>query len=289
MSQHQAQKYPVFIMCGRDPRRRRLMEVIDPEGRYKSKALLPFLGRRLVEWQLEELRQSPYVGEVYLLGLSETDLPLTYPVNYVPVATDAEFQDKLIQGLDYLEAHGGLPGLVVVSSCDTPGIRVSDINTFFQELGVAGEKDFVLSLVPEDVIEAEFPSSGRVVARFRDGHVFPGELYALNPWVIRMQSEVIRELSTRRRQINRKKRKIGMGPILCYIGRKPRVWGLLARYILHQATLKDAERAISAAFGIECKGVVIPDAGFGMDMDLPEDYARLEAYVRRTKLAKMEH
>ena len=276
-------QYPIFVMCGRDPRRRRLMEVIDPEGKYKSKALLPFLGRRLVEWQLEELRQSPYVGEVYLLGLSETDLPLTYPVHYVPVATDAEFPDKLIQGLDYLETHGGLPGLVVVSSCDTPGIRVEDINAFFHELAISGEMDFVLSLVPEEVIEAEFPGSGRVVARFRDGPVFPGELYALNPWVIRMESEVIRQISTRRRQINRKKRKIGMGPILRYIAHKPRVWGLLLRYALHLATLKDAERAISAAFGIETKGVIIPDAGFGMDMDLPEDYARLEDYVRRTK------
>ncbi len=152
-----SQKYPVFVMCGRDPRRRHLMEVIDPEGRYKSKALLPFLGRRLVEWQLEELRQSPHVGEVYLLGLSENDLPLAYPVHYVPVTTDAEFADKLVQGLDYLEAHGNLPDKVVISSCDTPGIRASDINVFFHELAVSGDKDFVLSLVPEEVIEAAFP------------------------------------------------------------------------------------------------------------------------------------
>ena len=283
-----SKKYPVFVMCGRDPRRRRLMEVIDPEGKYKSKALLPFLGRRLVEWQLEELRQSPYVGEVYLLGLSETDLPLTYPVYYVPVAADAEFPEKLIQGLDYLETHRGLPGQVVISSCDTPGIQVDDINAFFNELAVLAEKDFVLSLVPEKVIQVEFPDSGRVVAHFRDLSVFPGELYALNPWVIRMQSEVIRELSTRRRQINRKKRKIGMGPILRYIANKPRVWGLLLRYALHLATLHDAEMTISAAFGIETKGVIIPDAGFGMDMDLPEDYARLEDYVWRKKLEKTE-
>jgi NDP-sugar pyrophosphorylase family protein len=282
-----SQKYPIFVMCGRDPRRRRLMEVIDPEEKYKSKALLPFLGRRLVEWQLEELRQSPYVGEVYLLGLSEADLPLAYPVHYVPVATDAEFPDKLVQGLNFLQEQGDLPDLIVVSSCDTPGIRVEDINVFFHDLVLFEDKEAVISLVPEEVIEAAFPGSGRVVARFRDGPVFPGELYALSPRVIRMQSEVVRQISTRRRQINREAKKIGMGPILRYIGRKPRVWWLLVRYALHLATLQDAEGALSAAFGIPIKGVIIPDAGFGMDMDLPEDYKRLKEYVQRTKVEKV--
>ena len=283
MTDQISHKYPIFVMCGRDPRRRRLMEAVDPENKYKSKALLPFLGRRLVEWQLEELRQSPFVGDVYLLGLSETDLPLTYPVHYVPVPTEAEFPEKLTQGLDYLEMHGDLPEMVVVSSCDTPGIQVSDINDFFRELSVAGKKDFVISLVPEGLVKEEFPESGRVVARFRDGPVFPGELYAVSPRVIRTHSEMIRQLSARRRQINRKKRKIGMGPILRYIGRKPKVWGLLLSYALRQATLRDAEKALSEAFGIECKGVIIPDAGFGMDMDLPEDYDRLREYVKKTK------
>lgn len=282
-----SQKYPVFVMCGRDPQRRRLMEVIDPEGKYKSKALLPFLGRHLVEWQLEELRQSPYVGEVYLLGLSESDLPLAYPVHYVPVPTDAEFPEKLVHGLAALEADGELPDLVVISSCDTPGIRLSEINVFFHELEVAGKMEFVVSLVPEDVIEAEFPGSGRVVARFRDIPVLPGELYALSPRVIRDHKEVIRQLSSRRRKINREKKKIGMAPILYFISRKPRVWGLLISYALHMATLRGAEKTISAAFGIPTHAVIIPEAGFGMDMDLPEDYHRLEEYVRRTKVERM--
>jgi hypothetical protein len=29
--------------------------------------------------------------------------------------------------------------------------------------------------------------------------------------------------------------------------------------------------------------VIIPDVGFGMDMDLPEDYERLEGFVRERK------
>ena len=289
MPQRSVHQYPVFVMCGRDPRRRRLMEVVDPDGKYKSKAVLPFLGRRLVEWQLEELRQSPFVGNLYLLGLAEADLPLDDPaVHYVPVDIAAEFQDKLTAGLAYLESRGEKPELIVVSSCDAPGIRVAEINQFFEKAADCDGAEFILSLVPEDVAEAAFPGSGRVVVRFRDGPVFPGELYILSPRVIRMQSDVIRQLSTRRRQINRQKQKIGLGPILRYIARKPRVWGLILGYALHLATLRGAEKVLSGAFGISVRGVIIPDAGFGMDMDLPEDYERLKDYVRRTKLEKTE-
>lgn len=276
--------YPVFVMCGEDPRRRKMMAVLDPEGKYKSKALLPFLGRRLIDWQLEELRRSPYAADLYLIGLGAEDAAFDFPVHYVPVASNAPFADKLAAGLDYLEVQGENPDLIVISSCDTPGIRTAEINAFFEALAACGGVEFAISLVPEDVIEAEFPGSGRVVARFRDGPVIPGELYALSPRAIRVGGEVIRELSQRRRQIDRQKRKIGMGPILRFVARRPRTWGLLAKYALGTATLADAERGFGAAFGCPTRGVIISDAGFGMDMDLPEDYARLEAFVRRTKL-----
>ena len=79
MTDQISHKYPIFVMCGRDPRRRRLMEAVDPENKYKSKALLPFLGRRLVEWQLEELRQSPYVGDVLFIGIERNGPAINLP------------------------------------------------------------------------------------------------------------------------------------------------------------------------------------------------------------------
>ncbi|MFZ7104279.1 MAG: hypothetical protein ACOWWO_16710, partial [Peptococcaceae bacterium] len=118
-------------------------------------------------------------------------------------------------------------------------------------------------------------------AHFRDCDVFPGELYALSPGAIRRQIEFIRAMAQRRRQVNRQKAKISMGPILRYLARAPRMWFLLVAYTLGLATLAQAERALSAAFKCKTKGVIIPDAGFGMDMDLPEDYERLKAYVKQ--------
>jgi len=286
MTHQTRSKYPVFVMCGRDLKRRRLMETVDPDENYKTKALLPFLGKRLVDWQLEALIESPYVEGLYLLGLSEEDAKFDFPVYYVPCETISEFGDKLLRGLDFLEGQGNNSDIVIISSCDSPGIRVQEINQFFEAMKESPNKEVYISLVPEDVGEAVFPKSGRVVARFRDFSVFPGELMALSPRAIRMQKVVIDELGLQRRKINRAKNRISLGPMLSYLAKRPGIWPLLIRFILGKATLADGERSISKTFSTEIKGIIIPEAGFGMDMDLPEDYERLEAYVKRIKLGE---
>jgi len=276
-------QYPVFVMSGSDIKRRKLMEAVDPEGKYRTKALLPFLGKRLIDWQLEALRESPYVSGLYVIGLSEEEVDFDYPVHIVPCATRSDFVDKLEAGLSYLEEMGDLPDRVIISSCDAPGIRVAEINDFFEAVTAHADCEFIMGMVPEEVAEAVFPGSGRVVAHFKDCDVFPGELFALSPRAIRDNMDFIRAIGDRRRQINRHKNKIGMGPVLRYVARKPGSWPLLLRYSLGWATLGDAESAFSRVFKCKTKGVIIPDVGFGMDMDLPEDYERLEGFVRERK------
>jgi NDP-sugar pyrophosphorylase family protein len=258
-----------------------MMEVLDPEGEYKVKALLPFLGRRVIDWQLEALRASPYVGDLYLLGLEESDAKFDFPVHYVPVETISDFPDKLVAGLRYLRSLGRNPEIIVISSSDSPALRTETINAYFKQLEMLPGYDFVLSLVPEQITEEVFPRSGRVVARFTDHQVFPGELYALSAEAIERGYEVIHEFNRRRRWIDRQKKQIALTPILAYIAKKPRSWPAILKFLLKRATLQDAEKAFSIAFDCLTKGVIIPDPGFGMDMDLPEDYERLKAYVVR--------
>jgi hypothetical protein len=122
-----------------------------------------------------------------------------------------------------------------------------------------------------------------VVAHFRDCQVFPGELYALSAYAIQKGGEIINEFARLRREVDRTTRKISLGPVLNYIGRRPRTWPLLIKFALGLAELEDGERIFELAFNARGKGVVIPDPGFGMDMDLPEDYPRLESYVKGLK------
>jgi hypothetical protein len=280
MSHQQPNQYPVFVMCGRDAQRRRLLQAIDPDGKYKSKALLPFLGKRLIDWQIEALNKSPYVEGLYLIGLSELDVKFDFPVQYIPAETTAEFADKLTAGIDFLKALGKNPDLVVISTSDAPGIKTAHINQFFEQLQALPGSEFVHSFVPEDVIEAAFPGSGRVVLRFRDHQLVPGELYALSPRAIRIGKKLITGISQRRRQINRQVTHINPAPVIRLLARKPLMWGVIIKYLLGRASMANAEHAFSKSFDCQTRGVIIPDAGIGMDMDLPEDYERLEAYVQ---------
>ena len=213
-------------------------------------------------------------------GLTEEDITPDIPVSFIPVNSTANVSEKFSQGLAYLEAQGESPEIIVISSCDAPGVQTEQVNQFFQGVADHPGMDFVIGLVPEEVMEAAFPGSGRVVARFRDHQVIAGELYALSPRLIRMQENLIGNLNQRRRKINRQKKRIGMGPMLKLIGQKPRTWGLLAKYGLGLASLADGERVLGAAFDIRIKGVLVPEAGFGMDMDLPGDYERLETFLQ---------
>ena len=284
MNTLQIKKYPVFVICGSDPSRRKLLQVLDPEEKYKSKAMLPFLGKRVIDWQLDALRESPYVDEFYLIGLSKEDITFDHPVHYVPSETTADVPQKLMDGLSYLNSTGKHPEIIVVSTSDTPAIKTADINKYFEQLSQYDSYDFVLSVVPEESIKEIFPRSGRVIGRFIDHQVFPGELYALSSHAIRTGYDVIHQFNKLRRVIDRKQKNISIGPILRYIARKPRTWFFILKFLLKRATLADAEKAFSVAFNCKAKAIIITDPGFGMDMDLPEDYEKLELLVKKTKL-----
>lgn len=281
------QQYPVLVMCGSDKKRRKLLQELDPDRKYKSKALLPFLGKRVIDWQLEALIQSPYVKDIYLLGLSEEEAQFQYPVQYIPCQTTSSLAEKLQVGLAYLQEED--PGLEVfaVSTSDTPAISTQSINAFFEGMSELQPFEAVISGVPINITEKIFPNHGRVVAHLRDHHLYPGEMFALTPSAVKKGIRVIEALSVRRRRFNRKTNQVSLGPLLRYIARKPGLWLLILKYLLGQLSLPEAERSLSKAFSVQLKAIVIDDPGFGMDMDLPEDYRNLEAYVRKTKAAKM--
>jgi NDP-sugar pyrophosphorylase family protein len=283
-----SKQYPVLVLCGSDRKRRKLLTELDPERKYKSKALLPFLGKRVIDWQIEAFQGSPYVKDMYLLGLTEVDAQFEKPVHYIPVAATSRIDEKLVAGLNYLLDHNEDTKTIIVTTSDTPGLETKSINMFFEALeNLDGEYDGVVTVVPEQAALREFGTRNRVVARFRDHQVFPGELFALSARAIIGAQKEIKDVSHIRRLFNRQKQNISLGPILRYIARKPGLWLMIIKYLLRNLTLEEAETALSKAFRFRLKAIIIPDPGFGMDMDLPEDYQSLENYVRRTKLVGM--
>ncbi|MHA1954728.1 MAG: NTP transferase domain-containing protein [Candidatus Heimdallarchaeaceae archaeon] len=279
-------RYPVFVFCGRDYEKRKLILELDPDNKYDTKALLPFLGKRVVDWQLEELRKSPYVEDLYLLGITEEMAKFDYPVHYVDVPTASTYAEKLLAGIDYLRSIGKDNTFIVVSSSDTPGITVEGINQFFEAIEDLHHIDYVQSVVPDDITKKVFPDHQRVVGKFSDIHVYPGELFAMSEYGMVQRNNIISEIGGRRRNIKtnkRTKRKSAITPIVKLVLSRPGTWFLILKFMLGKLSLAGGEKLLSRIAKGTVRAVIISDAAFGMDMDLPEDYEKLKRFVSKTK------
>ena len=275
-------KYPVFVLCGRDEKKRDLIKHYDPDEKYKVKCLLPFVGKRVVDWQIDKLRESPYVEELYLLGLTEDMAKFDFPVHYVPVPTVSTVAAKLLAGLKYLRSIGKDDRLVVVSSSDTPGISTESINKFFEELENYKDYDYVQSVVEDDFTKEVFPDHQRVVGKFKDYKVFPGELYAMSEYGITQCNDIIEEIGGGRRRIKKKartKKSSALLPILKLFLKTPSTWPLIISFLLGNLKLKGGEKIVSRIAKGKVKTVIVNDVGFGMDIDLVEDYEKIKKFV----------
>ena len=221
-----------------------------------------------------------------MLGLSEDLATFDYPVHYVPVPLTATFGQKLSAGLEYARSIGIEDKVFVVSSSDTPGITVEPINEFFEFVEKHIEIDFIQSVVPDDVTQDAFGDHQRVVARFKDIHIYPGEMFSMSEKGIRTGQAIIDETGRGRRRIkkqNREKKNSALTPILRIVLQKPRTWPLIISFLLGRMPIRKGERLLEIISDCTVRSAVIRDAGFGMDIDLTEDYDKLKKYVSETK------
>ena len=275
--------YPVLVLCGRDANRRELLKVHDPEGKYPSKGLLPMLGKRVIDWQLEALQASSFVAEIYLIGLQQDDYPFNDKVQHIPYETTSTIQEKITAG--WKAISNIYPDLehLIISSGDAPAITTEAIDQFFIAFEQHIDADVLIPGVPEEITLEVFPNHGRVVGRFVDHNLYPGEMVVLRCSIIPDLKKEIDQLMERRRRFDRRTDTSKLGPIMVYFARKPRLWLLIIKYLLGKLSLAEAEVILSKALNLNIKLVIIPYVGFGMDMDLPEDYQKLTDYIRRTK------
>ena len=264
-------------MAGRDPERREIMKVLDPEEKYKSKCQLEIHGKPIIQWVIDELEKSEYVDQIYILGLSKEDLPLEGNLEYIPVETTAEVYDKYIVGFDYLRERGRYHDIIVMCGSDIPAVKVESINQFIKAISEKEDYDFIMGVVPEEVAAKEFPEHDRTVGHFTDHSLFPGDMFALSYRAILTGEKTIRRFSE-----GRKTRSFWTA--VFFIGTKPQTWSRILKIFRKKASTQDAIEIFQRAFRCEADIEIVEDLGFGYDMDLYKDYKRLEKYMLKTKL-----
>ena len=272
-------KYHIFLLAGRDEERREIMTILDPQHKYKSKVLLPIFNKTILEWVVEEYHKSPYVEKICVIGLSKEDVKLNVPVEFIPFDSYAPLSQKYLAGLKYLEEHNLPTEKIIFSSSDCPGVKVETLNYFLEQIESKDGYDFILSVIPLETVEKEFPDSKRGVVRLKDMNATQGELALFSPYVLRNRTKEIDGFTSRR--IKR-----SFWAVFWYVARRPAAWSKIIKILLGIGTIQDAVIGFSRAFKIKADVIIIEDAGLSLDMDLPEDYDKLKNYVAKIKIKK---
>jgi NDP-sugar pyrophosphorylase family protein len=276
--------YPVLLLCGSDPNRRDLMKVLDPEGLLPSKALLPMAGKRVLDWQLDAMIESPDISDIYLIGLSPEEFPSDLDLKYIQYERNSSILEKIKYGSLILQkAYPDLDHIIVCSG-DAPGVATSSINQFFDIFRQNLDADLLIGVVPEDITLKFFPNHRRVIGKFKDLSVYPGEMYVFRHKIIPVIEDEILQMTLKRRQFDRQKDTSKLVPVLKYLGRKPRLWLLIIKYGFGLLSISELESILSRVYNLKMKAIIIPDPGFGMDLDLPEDYESISEYIKMTKI-----
>ena len=275
--------YPVMVLCRSDPERRELMKAHDPHGLLPSKALLPMAGKRVLDWQLEAMVKSPNIDEIYLIGLSPEEFPSDLALKYIQFDRNSSILEKIKHGSKLLQKINPDLDHIVICSGDAPGLTTRSIDLFFDILRQNLDADLLLGAVPEEITLKFFPDHRRVIGKFQDQSIYPGEMYAFRHEIISTIESEIHQMTLKRRQFDRKKDTSKLIPILSYLGRRPDLWLLIIKYLLGLLSISELESILSRFYQLKMKAIIIPDPGFGMDLDLPEDYQSISEYIQKTK------
>ena len=276
--------YPVLVLCGCDPNRRELMKAHDPQGLLPSKSLLPMAGKRVLNWQLVAMVESPNISEIYLIGLSPEEFPSNLALKYIQYDRNSSILEKITYGSETLQKI--YPDLehIIICSGDAPGLTTKSIDQFFDILRQNLDADLLIGVVPEDITLKFFPNHRRVIGKFKEQSVYPGEMYVFRHEIIPVIEDEIHQMTLKRRQFDRQKDTSKLIPILSYLGKRPSLWLLIIKYSLGLLSIPELEATLSRVFGFNMKAIIIPDPGFGMDLDLPDDYESLTEYIKMTKI-----
>jgi hypothetical protein len=240
-------------------------------------------GKRVLDWELDAISRSPYVVEIYLIGLSPTEFPSALQLNFIPISTTSTILEKIILGSTTIQEDYPELEHLVLSTGDTPGMMTESVDQFFEAFLQNRDTDVLIAGVPEDITREIFPDHRRIVAKFRYQSIYPGEMLVLKHSIIPFLKKEIDQQSVRRRQFNRRADTSRLGPVLRYLAQNPSLWLPVIKSLTGSLSVGQAERMLCRAFQMTIKSVIIPDPGFGIDLDLPEDYQELTDYILKTK------
>ncbi|HEY80941.1 MAG TPA: hypothetical protein EYP25_00590 [Anaerolineae bacterium] len=219
----------------------------------ERKTLIPIAGKPMVWWVVKALRESPRIGQIYIVGMSEDDqVDFGTEVIYVP-NQNAHF-DNVMAGVNAVKTHQPNATFLLFASGDIPALHAETVNWFVATCE-SMDADFYYSVVEKEVMEAAFPDSRRSYVPIKEGRFCGGDLFFVRIAVAHNNQELVRELLARRKSVFQQARLLG--------------FKVIVKFLFRRLSVKDAEELSERLLQARGRVVISPYADLGMDVDKP--------------------
>lgn len=239
------QKINAVIMAG-DGKKNEVSETVE------NKAFLPILGKPMVEYVVDALRSSEYVGQISIIG------PLEPLKEHFKDRIDYYYQDKkdLFDNLRLvLEPFKNDDAVLLVSS-DIPMITGEMLDDLIAECKKRGG-DLCYPIVERKYNEELFPDIKRTYVKLREGSYTGGNVFYFNPEIIETCAAFAQKFLEYRKKPWKSAKLLGLDFLLAFF--------------MGRLTIDRLERRFSDLIGIEGHAVVTPFAEVGNDVDKSSD------------------
>lgn len=217
------------------------------------KSMLEIAGKPMIQWVLDALGGSELVGNVVVIGLSQTNgLTCSKPLYFLP--NQPSMFDNLVVGAQKLQQLNPETRFVMAVSSDIPTIT-PEVVDWTARSASESEHEVYYVVIPRDVMEKRFPGSRRSYTRLKDMEVCGGDLHVFQISVIKSNFDVWQQLFGARKNVFKQAAIIGYGTLLLLM--------------LRRLKLKDALRRVAARLNVSGRVLVSPYAELGMDVDKP--------------------
>lgn len=226
----------------------------------KSKALVRFKGRPLIEYTVDALIGSGMIDYILVIGNKDALTPIIGDKTDKIIEQGNDILDNLIRSISYFDSEKN----VIVATCDIPLITPDAIR-YFIDRASDFEVDLCYPIIEKSVCKGRYPDVGRTYVILKEGNFTGGNLIMVNPLKIKAIENKIRPL------VNNRKNPLKMAGALGI--------PITVQLVLKRLTIRKIEAHVQKKFNIKARALIIPHPEVSSDIDNIEDIKILEKYM----------
>ena len=223
------------------------------DGMNGPKGLVELLGRPMIEWVVDALREAQTVNNIAIVipDASAISERLKEKVDYV-VESDGGFSDNCIAGINAIRDALHVLGV----SADVPAITAEAVDDFVVQTLQAGV-DFSYPVIHKEDMEAQFPGSVRTYIKIKDGNVTGGNFLLGSAEISDQVKDIFQKLFETRKSPLKMARVVGIK--------------FAAKFASGTLDVHDVEEKLSEFCEAPCAAIFTKYASLGADVDKPID------------------